>query len=172
MDAFEVLGLPRDATQAQVQTAYRCCVKRCHPDQFQDKEEQDAAQEELIRLNLAYEEAMRITSLRQPCPLTISLSDAKRQAKMLYEQNRPESALRQLMRADGKDAEWYCLQGDILMVLKQYASAHQSYREAVRREPDNKQFRRGAFDAAVAVREHSKPMRRAMDKLESLFKKR
>ena len=78
MDAFDVLGLSRDATQTQVQTAYRCRVKRCHPDQFQDKDEQDRAQEELIQLNLAYEEAMRVTAQRQPCSLTVSLFEAKR----------------------------------------------------------------------------------------------
>ena len=172
MDAFEVLGVSRDATQEEVQTAYRCRVKRCHPDQFQNKDEQDRAQEELIQLNLAYEEAMRVTAQRRPRLLTVSLSEAKRQARNLHEQGRPESALRQLMRADGKDAEWYFLQGDILMTLKQYGTAHQSYREAVRREPDNMQFRRGALNAAVAVREHSKPMRRAMDKLGTLFRKR
>ena len=172
MDAFDVLGLSRDATQTQVQTAYRCRVKRCHPDQFQDKDEQDRAQEELIQLNLAYEEAMRVTAQRPPCSLTVSLFEAKRQAQSLHAQGKNEIALRSLMRADGKDAEWFFIQGDILMALRQYASAHQSYREAVRREPDNRQFRRAALDAAVVERKHSKPVRRAIDKLETLFKKR
>lgn len=172
MNAFEVLGLTFDADQAEVHAAYRSHVKRCHPDQFQEKEQQDRAQEQLIRLNLAYEEALRITTQRQMGFHTVSLSDSKRLAQNLYEQKRYESALRQLARADVKDAEWYFIQGNILMELKQFATAHQSYREAVRRDPDNLVFRRGALNAAVAVREHSKPMRRAMDKIEGFFKKR
>ena len=171
MDAFEVLGLTYEASQAQVHAAYRYHVKCCHPDQFQEKEQQEKAQEQLIRLNLAYEEALRITSQRQMGFHTISLSDSKRLAKNLYDQKRFESALRQLMRADIKDGEWFYIQGNILMALKQYGSAHESYREAVRRDPDNKIFRRGAFDAAVTLREHSKPVRRAMDKIENLLKK-
>lgn len=172
MNAFEVLGLTYEANQAQVHAAYRHHVKRCHPDQFQEKEDQDKAQEQLIRLNLAYEEALRITAQRQVGYHTVCLSDSKRLARTLFDQKRYESALRQLMRADIRDGEWFYIQGNILMELKQYASAHQSYREAVRREPDNMLFRRGAFDAAVTLREHSKPVRRAMDKIESLFKKR
>ena len=171
MNAFEVLGLTYEANQAQVHAAYRHHVKCCHPDQFQEKEQQEKAQEQLIRLNLAYEEALRITAQRQVGFHTISLSDAKRLARNLYDQKRYEGAMRQLLRADIKDGEWFYIHGNILMALKQYAGAHQSYREAVRHEPDNLLFRRGAFDAAVTLREHSKPVRRAMDKIEKLFKK-
>ncbi|MBR5232441.1 MAG: DnaJ domain-containing protein [Clostridia bacterium] len=172
MNAFEVLGLNFNADQAQVHAAYRNHVKRCHPDRFHNKEEQDAAQEQLIRLNLAYEEALRITTQRQVGFHTVSLADSKRLAQNLYDQKRYENALRQLARADVKDAEWFYIQGNILMELKQFATAHDSYREAVRRDPDNLTFRRGAFNAAVAVREHNKPVRRAMDKIEGFFKKR
>ncbi len=51
-------------------------------------------------------------------------------AKMLGQKN-PESALRQLLRAESRDDEWYYIQGNILMAMGQYESAHSSYREAV-----------------------------------------
>ena len=38
------------------------------------------------------------------------------------------------------------------MDLEQYESAHQSFREAVRRDPENIEYRRGALDAAVALK--------------------
>ena len=84
----------------------------------------------------------------------ISQEEAKHFAKRLVEQGNLESALRQLNRADSKDADWYCIQGDILMKLHQYETAHQSYREAVRREPDNRRFREGALDAALAMKKN------------------
>ena len=133
MNAFETLGLRWDADQAQVHAAYRSRVKGCHPDQFQDQAQADQAQEQLIRLNLAYEEALRIAAKRQIGFNTVSCEDAKTLARKLMEQGRNENALRQLARADSKDAQWYCLQGEILMNLHQYDSAHQSFREAVRR---------------------------------------
>ena len=45
MNAFEVLGLSMDADQAQVHAAYRSNVKRCHPDQFQEKEQQELSKQ-------------------------------------------------------------------------------------------------------------------------------
>ena len=169
MNAFEVLGLSMDADQAQVRAAYRSSVKRCHPDQFQEMEQQERAQEQLIRLNLAYEEALRITTQRQVGFNAVPVEDAKHMAVKLMEQGRMENALRQLMRASSKDAEWYYIQGDILMHMRQYSAAHQSYREATRREPDNLLYRRGAFDSAKAVKKHSRPLQRAADAITGLF---
>ena len=172
MNAFEVLGLSMDADQAQVHAAYRSNVKRCHPDQFQEKEQQERAQEQLIRLNLAYEEALRFAAQRQVGFNTVPVQDAKTMAARLMEQGRIENALRQLMRASEKDAEWYYLQGEILMRMRQYAGAHQSYREATRRDPDNLQYRRGAFEAAKAVKKHAQPLQKAADAISGLFRPR
>ncbi len=169
MNAFEVLGLSQNADQSQVRAAYRSSVKRCHPDQFLDPAQQERAQEQLIRLNLAYEEALRITTQRRVGYNTVSLEDAKQLCRRLIQQQRYESALRQLMRSDSKDSEWFFLQGEVLMGMRQYANAHDSFREAVRREPDNLQYRRGAFEAAKAVKKHNQPVQRAVDALGNLF---
>ena len=172
MNAFEVLGLSMDADQAQVRAAYRSHVKRCHPDQFQEKAQQEQAQEQLIRLNLAYEEAMRITAQRQVGYNAVPVEDAKLMAVKLMEQGRVENALRQLGRASSRDAEWFYLQGEILMRLRQYATAHQSYREATRRDPDNIKYRRGAFEAAKAVKKHARPLQKAADAITGLLRPR
>ena len=149
---FEVLGLTPSAEASQVRVAYRKRVKACHPDQYQDPEQQKAAQEQLIELNLAYEEALKLCSQRRVGFNLISQEEAKHFAARLVEQGNLESALRQINRADSKDAEWYFMQGNILMGMRQYKTAHQSYREAVRFDPDNNQYRRGALDAALAMK--------------------
>ncbi len=151
---FQVLGLSAGADADQIRAAYRALVKKCHPDQFLDLEEQKAAQEKMIALNLAYEAALKLAVPRKPTTYTHSLpvDEAKQLARKMLRQQNPESALRQLLRAEVRDAVWYSLQGEILMQLHQYESAHQSYREAVRRCPDNNEFRRGALDAALAMK--------------------
>lgn len=149
---FEVLGVKPGADEQTVRAAYRRLVKSCHPDQFQDVQQQKAAQEQLVKLNLAYEAALRLVPRATVGFNLISQEEAKHFARRLISQGNLESALRQLNRADAKDAEWYCLQGEILMALKQYETAHQSYREAVRREPDNRVFREGALNAALAMK--------------------
>ena len=169
MNAFEVLGLSMNADETQVRAAYRSSVKRCHPDQFQEKEQQEKAQEQLIRLNLAYEEALRITAQRQVGFNTVPLEDAKHMAQKLLEQDRLDNALRQLKRSSCRDAEWYFIQGEILTRMHHYASAHQSYREAVRQEPNELRFRRAAFEAAKTVKKHQQPLQRALDTLDGIL---
>ena len=163
MNAFEVLGLSVDADQQQVHQAYRTRVKACHPDQFVDREAQQKAQEEMIRLNLAYEEALRLSAGRQVGYHAVPADQAKSIARKLMEQGRYESALLQLGRAETKDDEWYFIQGQLMMDMRQFASAHQSFREAVRLKPENNEYRRGALEAALAVKKHQKLPYRVMD---------
>ncbi len=169
--AFELLGLKSDADAQQVRSAYRAKVKSCHPDQFTDVEEQKKAQEQLIALNLAYEEALRIASEKRVGFNLISQEEAKRFAIKLMEQGNLESALRQLCRAESKDSFWFYLQGQILMGMRQYETAHQSYREAVRREPENLRFRQGALDAALAMKRNKQITYRVAGWLKDLVKK-
>ena len=164
---FELLGVKPGASAEEVRSAYRQMVKSCHPDQFQDAEQQKQAQEKLIKLNLAYEAALKFASRRTVGFNLISQEEAKHFAQRLIDQGNLESALRQLGRADSKDAEWYFMQGKILMALKQYETAHQSFREAVRRDPDNRQFREGALDAALAI----KKSKTIAGKIKSIFSK-
>lgn len=151
---YLLLGIAPDADTDQVRSAYRQKVKECHPDQFQDPQEQKVAQEKLIALNLAYESALS----RAPKPQEVNPSSsvpahqAKAFAQRLAKEGNYHSALRQLIRAETRDAQWFYIQGNILMSMKQYTSAHQSYREAVRLEPNNSLYRQGAFDAAIAMK--------------------
>ncbi len=151
---FEVLGLRAWADPDEIRAAYRALVKTCHPDMIQDPEKKARAQEQMVRLNLAYEEALRLASPRQHAPYRqqISGDDAVLLAEKMLSRGSPESALRQLMRAESKDAAWYYTQGRVLMAMEEYDSAHQSFREAVRRCPDNNEFRAGALDAALALK--------------------
>ncbi len=165
-----MLGLSPGAEAGQVRAAYRQRVKACHPDQYQDPEAQRAAQEQLIELNLAYEQALKLCSQRHVGFNLVSQEEAKHFAARLVEQGNLESALRQLNRADSKDAEWFFLQGNILMGMRQYKTAHQSYREAVRRAPDNNQYRTGALDAALAVKRNDQFLFRLQTWLGDVFR--
>jgi molecular chaperone DnaJ len=149
---FTVLGVPADSDAPAVRKAYRQHVRECHPDLFQNSEEQKAAQERLVTLNLAYEQALRICGSKRVGFNLISPEEAKHFARKLLEQGNPESALRQLNRADHKDADFFYIQGEILMELQQFETAYQSYREAVRLDPEQNRYRRGALDASLAIK--------------------
>ncbi len=152
---FEVLGLKGWADQEEIRTAYRTLVKQCHPDMIQDPLRKEEAQARMVALNLAYEEALRLASPRPQAPSgpAPTVAEAVLMAERALARNNPESALRQLMHCDQRDGDWYYMQGKVLMALEQYESAHQAFREAVRRSPDNNVYRSGALAAVVAQRE-------------------
>ena len=168
---FEVLGLNAGADADQVRDAYRRLVKTCHPDKFLDADERKAAQEKMIALNLAYEEALKLTASRRSVATNynreLTVEEAIALSDKMLRRDSPESALRQLMRTKARSGAWYAMQGRVLMALEQYESAHQSYREAVRREPNNNQYRAGALDAAVAL----KKSRTLLGRIRALLKK-
>lgn len=153
---FEVLGIHSSADAASVRAAYRSKVKECHPDQFSDAEERKAAQEELIRLNLAYEEALKILSQHRVGFNLISQEEAKHFAQRLMDQGNLESALRQLNRADAQDEGWYILNGKILMGLRHYEEAERSFRQALKTNPNSREYHSLALDAAIAARDSKK----------------
>ncbi len=173
---FEVLGLNAGANADDVRIAYRQLVKTCHPDKFLDADERKAAQEKMIALNLAYEEALKLTASRRSAASNynreLTVEEAIALADKMLRRDSPDSALRQLMRTKNRTAAWFAMQGRVLMTLEQYENAHQSYREAVRREPNNNVFRQGALDAAVALKKSRTPLGRVKSVLKKLQKKK
>ncbi len=170
-----MLGLNAAADADQVRVAYRRLVKMCHPDKFLDADERKAAQEKMIALNLAYEEALKLTVNRRSAADSynseLPLEEALVLAEKMLRRQSPESALRHLLRTRNRSGMWFAMQGRVLMAMEQYESAHQSYREAVRREPNNNDFRRGALDAAVALKKARTPIGRIKSLLKKLGKR-
>lgn len=151
---FEVLGLKAWADPDEIRSAYRAKAKACHPDQFQDPERKKAAQEEMIRLNLAYEEAIKLATPRQHAAYEqqIPNDEAVRLANRMLERNSAESALRQLDRSANRDAAWYFTRGQVYMVLEQYENAHQAFRTAIDMNPESNTYRAADLDAVIAIR--------------------
>ena len=151
---FQTLGLNAWATPEDIRGAYRSLARQCHPDMIRDPEEKAAAQNRMVQLNLAYEEALRLASPRGGISLTPELSSAEAilMAQRAMARNNPEGALRSLIRSEQRDSEWYYMQGKVLMALEEFDSAHQSFREAVRLCPENNVYRSGALAAVLAHR--------------------
>ncbi len=169
---FEVLGLKGWADQTEIRNAYRALVKQCHPDMIQDPVLKQEAQERMVRLNLAYEEAIRLASPRiHPAEPELSTAAVVLMAERSLARNNPEGALRTLLKCEKRDGDWYYMQGKALMAMEQYESAHQSFREAVRRCPDNNVYRSGALAAAVAFRKSETLQGKMQKVLKKIVKK-
>lgn len=145
---FETLGISPDASTEQVRAAYHAKVKRCHPDLTHEAGAAQRAQEALVRVNLAYTEALRLIGEHQGS----IIMDAVQVARKLYEQDHYDGALRMLERAPARDAEWCHLKGTVLMRKGEAEAAHICFRAAVKAEPENAEYRKDALEAAVLMR--------------------
>lgn len=147
---YIILGLSSSASEEQIRAAYHERVKRCHPDCVQGTAAQERAQDALVKLNLAYAEAIRRASFRSVN--AVGIHDAKKMAKRLLDEGRVDSALRMLNKAAERDAEWFDLQGTILLKKGEPEAAHACFRTAVRMEPENNVHREHALSAGVQMR--------------------
>lgn len=170
--AFELLGIRPGADEITVRAAYHQLVKTCHPDSFSDPEKQRAGQEKLISINLAYEQAMKIVEARQTVYATLPCEQAKNWAKKLLERKQYELALLQLSKAESKDAEWFALQGETLTGLKQYVSAYQAWRAAVRMDPSCLAYRRGALEAEMKLKKMGTFTQKTLSQVKALFQRK
>ncbi len=149
---FEVLGLRGWADQEEIRNAYRALVKQCHPDMIQDPVLKQEAQARMVALNLAYEEALRLASPKVQATEEMPTAAVILMAERSLSRNNPEGALRQLLKCDKRDGDWYYMQGRVLMAMEQYESAHQSFRQAIKLCPDNNVFRSAALAAVIEQR--------------------
>lgn len=147
---YAMLGIAADASAEQIRSAYHALVKRCHPDSIQEPAARDEAQSALVQLNLAYAEAMRRANLRTSSNVVVR--NAMHTARQLFERGQLDGALRMLNKAPERDAEWFVLQGDILLKKGEADAAHACFRSAVRMDPDNLQHRERALAAAVQMK--------------------
>lgn len=170
--AFELLGVRPDADQQSIRSAYLKLVKACHPDNFQDPKEQQAGQQRLISINLAYEQAMRIAGSRKSVSPTLPLEQAKGWAQKLLVRKQYDLALLQLSKAESKDAQWYALQAETLLGLKQYVSCHQAWRAAVRLDPDNLEYRRQALEAEMRLKKANSAHQKALHQFKKFFNRK
>ncbi len=160
---FLTLGIPATSDTDAVRAAYRKLVKLCHPDIVQGEEQKQQAQERMIALNLAYEEALKLACRPQVQILPVTLGESIRLAQRLLDRRMAASAQRALERCPDRNLTWYVLHGRSLHEQGKYELAHQSYRRAVRMEPENNELRTAALKSYVAARNSSKPTYRVMD---------
>mgnify|MGYP000893679386 FL=1 len=148
-DPYETLGVSRSATDQQVKDAYRELARKYHPDNYQNNPLADLAQEKMAEINSAYDAIVQerkrgFGGRAEPQPGCNGTLYAE--VRDLLQKNRVEDARRVLETVTGglRTAEWFYLMGLVLQRQGWLADARGYFQEALRREPNNAEYRQAA----------------------------
>ena len=167
MDAHELLGISKNATEREIRTAHRALARRWHPDRFQQGPERLWAESKMIEINIAYETALesctQMEQVDEITPETLQFEDVR----SLMKKGQLPAARRALMRIAVRSAEWNYLFGAVLLRLGEVEKALLYFSIATKQRPDNPQYRT-ALQSAQFISEQ-KPRTTIIDRI---FQKR
>lgn len=146
-DPYEVLGVPRSATQEQVKAAYRELAKKYHPDRFIDSPLAENANKKMQEINEAYDAIISgnrsDSSYSGPGYSGEYSYNTYQQVRAFMQQNKLQEAEQALENMDRsfRDAQWYYLKGQINYKRGWTDQAYSYFSMAYKMDPSNAEYR-------------------------------
>ncbi len=145
-DPYEVLGVPRGASETEVKKAYRELCHKYHPDKYMNNPLADLAQEKMKEINEAYDTitkgGSRATSYAGSSSYGAGGGDTSlariRQMIQLGQIQEADNALEAISH---RTAEWYYLRGMVASRRGWMDEARQNFQIAISMEPGNPEYR-------------------------------
>lgn len=162
-DAYDVLGVGRNASVNEIRSAHRTLARRWHPDRFQEGPERMWAEQKMMEINGAFEDALkqaaRDGNFNETTPESEQLDDVRK----LLTLGQLGAARQALMRIATRSAEWNYLFGAVLLRLGEIEKAVLYFGIASRQRPENAQYQT-AYQSAEAIRDRGR-LRPRLDRL-------
>lgn len=149
-DPYEVLGVPKGASQDEIKKAYRELARKYHPDHYAGNPLADLAEEKMKEINEAYAVLTKdggagassasgsygSTGYSGPSGGSAEFAEVRRRIQA----GDLEGAERILEGIGGRTAQWYYLRGVIAQRRGWMDEAAQNFRIAVQMEPGNPEY--------------------------------
>lgn len=149
-DPYEVLGVPKGASQDEIKKAYRELARKYHPDHYAGNPLADLAEEKMKEINEAYAVLTKdggagassasgsygSTGYSGPSGGSAEFAEVRRRIQA----GDLEGAERILDGIGGRTAQWYYLRGVIAQRRGWMDEAAQNFRIAVQMEPGNPEY--------------------------------
>ena len=140
---YTVLGVPDNATDEQIRTAYHDLAKKYHPDNFSDNTMRELAEEKMTEINEAYD----LLTKKNGGGSTYSTSEFFKIRTLINEQKFSEAEIKlDAMNASDRNAEWHFLKGCVLSQRGWYLDAQKFFEIACNMDPQNQEYRQ-AFES-------------------------
>lgn len=145
-DPYEVLGVPKSATQAEIKSAYRKLAKQYHPDKYVGNPLADLAAEKFKEINEAYETLSGGNTGTSSNPFGSASAGSSAgifvQIRQRIQINALDEAEQMLDGIENRNAEWFYLKGTIYIRRGWHEQGVNFIRQAVNMEPANPEYRR------------------------------
>ncbi len=146
-DPYEVLGVPRGASDDEIKKAYRALAKKYHPDNYAGSDLSDVAEEKMKEINEAYDEIQKLRA----SPSGSYSADGTYSGPTSYAEIRnlinsgnfakADLLLESIVKGE-RNAEWYFLKGCVLSRRGWYFDAERSFSRAHEMDPGNSEYKR------------------------------
>lgn len=138
-DPYLVLGLKNDATQEQVENAYRTLRRKYEELRFREGEEGAQASRALGELDRAYADCMEDLQSR----ISVAESGTKLAAvEELIKQGKLDEAQEKLDMAESRDAEWHYVQAIIYFKRNWHVESKKQLEIALTLDPNNEKYKK------------------------------
>jgi len=146
---YEILGIGKNATEEEINIAYRKLIKQYHPDKYVGNPLAGLAAEKIQEINEAYdtvmdnlkngEKSQEETSQKKES--NASSNDEYKEIRKLINDGKLDEAQMRLNDIRVRDAEWHFLAGMLLKNKGWYDMAYQHLNRAATLDPTNEEYR-------------------------------
>ncbi len=152
-DPYKVLGVPRDASDADIKKAYRDLARKYHPDNYVNDPLADLAQEKMKEINEAYDAIQRDRAKGasgmhgraydyNDFGNRRSSGDFQRIRELIKSGRFSEADIfLDSVSVTDRNAEWYFLKGNVLLQRGWVFDAQKCFEHACYMDPNNAEYK-------------------------------